>query len=336
MLSSLFFFFASHFLSLSFFSLSPQVVTQIRGHTAASSPPPSKVYFEYTSTCLAFWSREYLIPFFPRRLASSAPTYANIIIWALTTWFLPFFLPINFHSHHGGIRTPGSTLLIALIVQFHWKHETTGATGSRGGITEVHVMVPTRNMHSFFFWHLTSIFSPWVTSTGGRGQYSDIPSPLDERRFSRMSAHTISDLITCCNLSELVTRCSTLWIYYIPATWYLVPNCTHPSRGDRGAQCPLGLVIVEIHILRPQPVNRKINTKIYHEVIEVLYVPIQKRTYRVLLQKHNKNKPTKNLHSTTTLIQVYNTPTGNILTVRYWNQSPTAIIFRSRVQCSTE
>ena len=56
------FFSPCHLLSSSFFSLSPLVVTQIRGHVA-SLPPP------HCGSCLAFLSREDLSPFFPRRHA---------------------------------------------------------------------------------------------------------------------------------------------------------------------------------------------------------------------------------------------------------------------------
>ena len=97
------FFFPSRLPSSPFYSLSLLVVTQIRGHIAGSSPPPT-----HYGSCLAFLSREDFSSFFlvdSRRIVlTHARRSQQLILFLL-------FLQIISKSRHGGIRTHGPTLL---------------------------------------------------------------------------------------------------------------------------------------------------------------------------------------------------------------------------------
>ena len=107
-------------LSSSFFSLFLLVVTHIRGHIAGSffhSPPLLRFV-----PCISI-ERRLHSSLFPRRLASNCayPRYALSAVDPCTIFLQNFFSK----SQHGGIRTPGPTL-----VAFEGSHYTTGATGS--------------------------------------------------------------------------------------------------------------------------------------------------------------------------------------------------------------
>ena len=86
--------------SIPFAILSLLVVTQIRGHIAGSSSPPT-----HYGSCLAFLSREdFSSSCFARRLASNRayPRSQQSITFC--------FLHMSSKPHDGGIGTPGPTL----------------------------------------------------------------------------------------------------------------------------------------------------------------------------------------------------------------------------------
>ena len=103
-----------HIVPCLFFALlyaRPLGVTQIWGHIAgAYLPLPPQL------RALRFLSRQDLQPFLPSstRVEVRLPT-----LGALSSWFL-FFCFKNSHSHRGGIRTPGSTLLVAFEGDNHY------------------------------------------------------------------------------------------------------------------------------------------------------------------------------------------------------------------------
>ena len=105
---TIYWFSSSHSLSSPCFVLAAVVVTQIRFHIACASRPPPHC----TARALHILSREDFSRFFPRQLAPNC-TYPR------SQEMIPFFFE-NSHSHPGGIRTAGSTLL--LLMAFEDKH----------------------------------------------------------------------------------------------------------------------------------------------------------------------------------------------------------------------
>ena len=113
-------FFPSHLLSSArLFSLPPSHNSDPGSHSRLLPLP-------HCGSCLTFLSPGGFSPFFPRRLASNCayPRYEPLS--AADPSF--FFLQIVSRSHHSVIRTPGPTLLIALMVAFEGIHQTTEAT----------------------------------------------------------------------------------------------------------------------------------------------------------------------------------------------------------------
>ena len=88
------------------FSLSLLVVTQIRGHTAGSSPFLPTTY----GSCLASFIARRFSSFFPRRLASTRayPRYQN----RRSQQLILYLRKKETKSHHGGVRTHGPTISI--------------------------------------------------------------------------------------------------------------------------------------------------------------------------------------------------------------------------------
>ena len=112
-----FFCFPSRLLSSPFCPLSLLVVTQIRGHTAGSSPPLPTHY----GSCLAFLSREDFSSFFPRRLASNC-AYPRQALSAVDPFFSFFSFLVRviswlIGSFYGLI---GCQTLVYLVNGFGW------------------------------------------------------------------------------------------------------------------------------------------------------------------------------------------------------------------------
>ena len=104
-------FFLSHLLSSSLL-FSIQVVTQIRGHIAGSSPLPTTVHDLH-------FNREIFIPLLPlTRVELSLPTLDALSCWVF------FAFQVNSKSHHGEIRTQG-----LILVAFEDYYQSTGGTG---------------------------------------------------------------------------------------------------------------------------------------------------------------------------------------------------------------
>ena len=93
---------SSHFMYSPFLSPSLlfMVVTQIRGHIMAGSPPLSPLR-RLPFVGKAFLSRVDLSPFFPCRHASNC-VYSRYALIPVNSFFI---LQVNSQSHHGGIRT---------------------------------------------------------------------------------------------------------------------------------------------------------------------------------------------------------------------------------------
>ena len=113
-------FFPSHLLSSArLFSLPPSHNSDPGSHSRLLPLP-------HCGSCLTFLSPGGFSPFFPRRLASNCAYQRYEPLSAADPSF--FFLQIVSRSHHSVIRTPGPTLLIALMVAFEGIHQTTEAT----------------------------------------------------------------------------------------------------------------------------------------------------------------------------------------------------------------
>ena len=99
------FFFPILFIIFRLFSLSLLVITQLRGHIAGSSPPSPlrtvRALHSYRAKISALSSLVDSRPIVPTHATVYRRSQQSILL----------FQQINSKSHHGGIRTPGPTIL---------------------------------------------------------------------------------------------------------------------------------------------------------------------------------------------------------------------------------